>query len=254
MLVTFPKPKFSDLDSYYQSGDYISHTDASKTLLDKMYQYVKNITLNDKAKILNQLQPTNRNLLDIGCGTGDFLTKMKTENWNVVGVEPNIQASQFALNKGVIVHQETTNLVSNCYDVITMWHVLEHIHDLDFQISELKRLLAPNGVLIIAVPNFKSYDAKYYGRYWAAFDVPRHLWHFSKSAIKSLFDNPGFKLVQTLPMKFDAFYVSMLSEKYKNGRIDYLNAFIIGLKSNLKAKKSNEYSSQIYILKRKIDL
>jgi 2-polyprenyl-3-methyl-5-hydroxy-6-metoxy-1,4-benzoquinol methylase len=130
-----------------------------------------------------------------------------------------------------------------------MWHVLEHIPDLQLQIKELRRLLKPNGFVIIAVPNFKSYDAKQYKSFWAAYDVPRHLWHFSKTSIQKLFEEENLKLEKTLPMRFDSFYVSLLSEKYKGGKMNFLNAFWIGLCSNLKARRSGEYSSHIYILK-----
>ena len=130
-----------------------------------------------------------------------------------------------------------------------MWHVLEHIPNLEIQIKELKRLVKPNGTIIIAVPNFKSYDANYYGKFWAAFDVPIHFWHFSKTAIQLLFQKENIKLEKVLPMKFDSFYVSLLSEKYKNGKMNFVKAICIGLVSNWKAKSSLEYSSHIYVLK-----
>ncbi|GAW89335.1 class I SAM-dependent methyltransferase [Flavobacterium psychrophilum] len=130
-----------------------------------------------------------------------------------------------------------------------MWHVLEHVPDLENQIKLLKRLLKPNGTIIIAVPNYKSFDAKYYGEFWAAYDVPRHLWHFSKTAIEKLFANENMKLIKILPMIFDSFYVSLLSEKYKNGKMNFIKAFYIGLKSNMKAKRNLEYSSHIYVIK-----
>ena len=129
-----------------------------------------------------------------------------------------------------------------------MWHVLEHVPDVQKQITELKRLLKPNGTIIIAVPNFNSYDAKHYGVFWAAFDVPRHLTHFSKTAIKMLFQKERIDLINVLPMKFDSFYVSLLSEKYKTGKMNYLIAFLTGLLSNAKANKTKEYSSHIYVL------
>ncbi len=132
-----------------------------------------------------------------------------------------------------------------------MWHVLEHVPDLDFQIKELKRLLKPTGTLIVAVPNFKSYDANYYQEFWAAYDVPIHFWHFSKKAIELLFQKENMKLSKVLPMKFDSFYVSLLSEKYKTGKMNYFSAFFVGLRSNWKARRTNEYSSLIYVLKNK---
>jgi len=144
---------------------------------------------------------------------------------------------------------ETSEFANKQFDIITLWHVLEHVSDLDAQIKELKRLLKPKGYLIIAVPNYKSYDADHYKTFWAAYDVPRHLWHFSKNAIQSIFGKFNFILEKTLPMKFDSFYVSLLSEKYKTGKMNYLKAFRIGLRSNIKAKRTGEYSSLIYVLR-----
>jgi 2-polyprenyl-3-methyl-5-hydroxy-6-metoxy-1,4-benzoquinol methylase len=130
-----------------------------------------------------------------------------------------------------------------------MWHVLEHVPDIHAEIKELKRLIKPNGAIVIAVPNFNSYDANHYKDFWAAYDVPRHLWHFSRQSIKVLFEREKLQLIKTVPMVFDAFYVSLLSEKYKTGKMNFVSAFIIGLKSNWKARTTNEYSSHIYIIK-----
>ena len=130
-----------------------------------------------------------------------------------------------------------------------MWHVLEHVPNVENQIAQLKRLLKPHGTIFIAVPNFKSYDANYYGNFWAAYDVPRHLWHFSKTAIQKLFAKQNLKLIKILPMILDSFYVSLLSEKYKTGKMNFVKAFYIGLLSNIKAKQNLEYSSHIYVIK-----
>ena len=166
-------------------------------------------------------------------------------------MEPSDKAKLIAINKGVSFVEQTSELENNSFDVISMWHVLEHVPDLDKQIKELKRMLKPTGTLIIAVPNFKSFDAKHYGKFWAAYDVPIHFWHFSKTAIKLLFEKEEMKLEKVLPMKFDSFYVSLLSEKYKSGKMNFIKAFFIGLKSNWKASQHFEYSSHIYILKNK---
>src|SRR5699024_4600730 len=136
------------------------------------------------------------------------------------------------------------------FDVISMWHVLEHVPDLEKQLNELDRLLKKNGVLFIAVPNFKSYDAEHYQEFWAAYDVPRHLWHFSKTSISKIFDEFGFEIVATHPLKFDSYYVSLLSEKHKTGKSNFVKAFWTGFRSNSKAKRTNQYSSMIYVLKR----
>lgn len=249
MLITTPQPSLENLGKYYESVDYISHTDSKRSLFEKAYHFVKGIALKNKLNLINSLQPEKGSILDIGAGTGDFLSVAKNNGWKTVGVEPSEKAKAIAKKKGVSFVEQTSKLDNQSFDVISMWHVLEHVPNLENQIKELKRLLKPNGTLIIAVPNFKSFDAKHYGKFWAAYDVPIHFWHFSKSAIKILFDKEEMKLVKVLPMKFDSFYVSLLSEKYKTGKMNYLKAFFIGLRSNLKAKQNLEYSSHIYILK-----
>lgn len=250
MLLTFPKPSLEYLPRYYESEDYISHTDGKRSLFEKLYQLVKAIALRKKLKLINSISDKG-SLLDIGAGTGDFLSVAKKDNWNVIGIEPNPKAKQIAIQKGVSFAENLSSLQDNTFDVITMWHVLEHVPNLEEYILELKRIVKPNGTIIIAVPNFKSFDAIYYKEFWAAFDTPRHLWHFSKTAIKKLFAKQDLKLVEILPMKFDSYYVSLLSEKYKNGKMNYLKAVWIGWKSNRYGKSKKEYSSHIYILKNK---
>jgi len=249
MLATFPQPKEDKLASYYESADYISHTDAKRSMFEKAYHLIKSFALKGKLKLINQHQKEKGALLDIGAGTGDFLKAASNDGWRTVGVEPSEKARIIAESKGISFAPNTAQLLNASFDVITMWHVLEHVPDIEKQIAELKRLLKPDGTIFIAVPNFKSYDAKHYGEYWAAYDVPRHLWHFSKSAIKILFEREKLQLKNVLPMPFDAFYVSLLSEKYKSGTMNYFNAFNIGLRSNFYGRRKGEYSSHIYVLK-----
>jgi 2-polyprenyl-3-methyl-5-hydroxy-6-metoxy-1,4-benzoquinol methylase len=251
MLITHPQPSLENLGKYYESEDYISHTDNKRSLFEKLYHFIKSIALKNKLNLINSLQPNKGRILDIGAGTGDFLSVAKNDGWQTIGLEPSDRAKAIAKNKGVSFVEETRELEHGSFDVISMWHVLEHVPDLDKQIKELKRLLKPTGTLIIAVPNFKSFDAKHYGKFWAAYDVPIHFWHFSKTAIKFLFEKEEMKLEKVLPMKFDSFYVSLLSEKYKSGKMNFVKAFFVGLQSNWKAKKDFEYSSHIYILKNK---
>jgi 2-polyprenyl-3-methyl-5-hydroxy-6-metoxy-1,4-benzoquinol methylase len=248
MLVTQPQPSKENLGKYYESVNYISHTDGNKTLFEKAYQFVKNIALKNKLSLINDLSKNKGKILDIGAGVGDFLATAHQNGWETIGVEPNPKAREIAEKKGVSFVDKTENLLDNSFDIITMWHVLEHVPDLEIQLNELKRLLKPNGHIIIAVPNFKSFDAKYYKEYWAAYDVPIHFWHFSKTAIKLIFEKKNIKFIKSLPMKFDAFYVSLLSEKYKTGNMNFVKATYIGLKSNWKAQKNGEWSSHIYIL------
>ena len=250
LLVTTPRPDDQVLSNYYESDDYISHSDSKSTLIDKVYQIVRNYAIKKKVKLINSFKSSNQNLLDIGTGTGDFIFACKKSGWRVNGVEPNKKANGLASDKTFIkISKDVSELVNEQFDVITMWHVLEHVPNLKSYISILKKLLKPNGTLVVAVPNHKSYDAHFYKEFWAAYDVPRHLWHFSRSSIDKLFQCENMKVVKTLPMKFDSYYVSLLSEKYKTGKSNFLKAIFIGLRSNFKAKSSSEYSSLIYIIK-----
>lgn len=247
MLVTSPLP--SNLEKYYKSEDYISHTDGSKNIFEKTYQLVKSYTLNKKLKLINSLKTDSKTILDIGAGTGDFLKTCKQGNWSVFGIEPSVDARKIAKQKNIDLVNNLELVYDKKFDVITLWHVLEHIPNLKDYTNNIKKLLKPNGVLIIAVPNYKSFDANYYKEFWAAYDVPRHVWHFSKKSINKIFNEIKMDVIKILPMKFDSYYVSLLSEKYKKGKMNYINAFYIGMKSNFKAKRNLEYSSLIYLIK-----
>ena len=251
LLKTHPQPTLDRLGMYYEFDDYISHTDGKRTLFEKMYHFIKRRAIKNKLRLIEQHQPVKGKILDIGAGTGDFLLEAKNKNWETVGVEPNEKAKSIAINKGVLFADTIEKLESNSFDVITLWHVLEHVPDVAHQVAELKRLLKPSGTLIIAVPNFKSFDANYYKTFWAAYDVPRHLWHFSKTAIEKLFDKQNMNLVAVKPMWFDSYYVSLLSEKNKTGKMNFINGLAIGFVSNVVGIFINEYSSHIYILKNK---
>jgi 2-polyprenyl-3-methyl-5-hydroxy-6-metoxy-1,4-benzoquinol methylase len=252
MLETFPQPSLDKLPEYYKSEDYISHTDNKRNLFEKAYHVVKKVSLKRKVKLINSFPLSGKLLLDIGCGTGDFLNVAKQNSWEVNGIEPNIKARNIAnqkTNNCVFGTEQLLKYKVKSFDVITLWHVLEHLPKLEEHFSIFKKLLKPNGILIIAVPNYKSYDAQYYKSYWAAYEVPRHLWHFSKKSISKLVECNNMKVIKILPMKFDAFYVCLLSEKYKSGIMNPLKAFWIAWRSNLKANRNQEYSSLIYIIK-----
>ncbi|MEG1375742.1 MAG: class I SAM-dependent methyltransferase [Myroides sp.] len=243
---------FDRLDHYYKSENYISHTDAKRNWFEKVYQLVKNYTIYHKWKLIKKHSKTNStSVLDIGCGTGDFLKYgINKLHVNGVGVEPNNEAANISSSKRITIYNTIGELNNDKYDVITLWHVLEHVTDLNEYFNFFKNHLNENGTLIIAVPNFKSFDAHHYKQHWAAWDVPRHLWHFSKQSIKKLAEENNFKLIHIKPMYFDSFYVSLLSEEYKTGSKNILKAFYIGLVSNIKGIFSKEYSSHIYILKK----
>lgn len=252
-LETTPQPSLDKLDDYYKSEDYISHTDSKRNLFEKAYHLVRMFSLNRKLKLINSFSLKDKNLLDVGCGTGDFLRLAKEKGWAGFGIEPNAQARYIGNQKtqdSIFDLDKLLDFDAASFDVITLWHVLEHLPNLEEQISLLKKLLKPNGTLIIAVPNYNSFDARYYNKYWAAYDVPRHLWHFNKESISKLFNGVSMEVIKTKPMYFDAFYVSLLSEKYKTGKMNYFKGFWIGLLSNLKSLGTNEASSLIYIVKK----
>jgi 2-polyprenyl-3-methyl-5-hydroxy-6-metoxy-1,4-benzoquinol methylase len=249
---TNPRPLESDLGAYYQSEDYISHSNTRKGLISKLYQSVRNYTLRKKLALVNKLNKGKGVILDIGCGTGEFLHTCSQAGWNTIGIEPDPGARKFGSEGYKLDIRDEGSLNSfqeGAYDIITMWHVLEHVPHLNERITQVKRLLKPKGHIIIAVPNCSSKDAAKYGRYWAAWDVPRHLYHFTPNDIRRLIEKHGMKVEQVLPMRFDSYYVSMLSEKYKTGKVRLASAFFSGFSSNAAASSAGEtWSSQIYII------
>ncbi len=248
LLETYPAPSAEELPGYYNSEEYISHTDSDKGLLSFLYQQVKKYSLKKKLSLINKLHPKGR-LLDVGAGTGDFLKSAMQQGWESAGVEPNETAARLAQKKGISLFNSIDDLDGSKFDVITLWHVLEHVPNLKATCAKLENLLSANGVLIVAVPNYNSYDAQFYREYWAAYDTPRHLWHFSQSSMKRIFSKQ-MALEEIRPMIFDSYYVSLLSEKYKTGKRFSLRSFWIGWSSNWKAKRSGEYSSLIYCFRK----
>ncbi|MFZ6010766.1 MAG: class I SAM-dependent methyltransferase [Bacteroidota bacterium] len=252
LIATSPRPTNDSLPKYYLSEDYISHSNRVTSIIDLIYKISRHFTLRWKSNLIKKnssvSEPTT--LLDYGCGTGDFLNKMKTAGWSVAGVEPSAIARTKAQQEYSLKVSEKLTQVKEIYDTLTLWHVLEHVPDLNETLAQLTQRLSKNGTMFIAVPNYKCSDAKHYGENWAGYDVPRHLWHFSQENMSKLLQRHDLTLTKIIPMKLDAFYVSLLSEKYTNGKISIVGlvrAFINGLKSNYRAKETREYSSLIYI-------
>ncbi|HRG78571.1 MAG TPA: class I SAM-dependent methyltransferase [Cyclobacteriaceae bacterium] len=247
---TNPRPADTDLGAYYKSEDYISHSNTSKGIISKLYHLVRNYTLSQKEALLRKYV-SRGTMLDFGCGTGMFLKTCHDKGWKVIGMEPDAGARKIGVDMGLIIKENKSQLepeiVDGSLNAISLWHVLEHVTDLKETLEFFQRKLNQKGVLFIALPNYNSADAQHYGPYWAAYDVPRHLYHFDISTVSLLLSKHGFKLIDTAPMKFDSYYVSMLSEQYKNGSPAHLKAFLQGLKSNLKAKQAKDYSSVIYV-------
>lgn len=247
---TFPKPPIDKIAPYYNFTDYISHTDINEGWMNKLYHTIRKRTLAQKTKWIQSLFTGFKgNILEIGAGTGAFANAMTNKGWNVTALEPDELTRKRAkenYNVELLPIESLYNLPQNSFDVITLWHVLEHVHDLNGYFDAFRNLLKHNGRLIIAVPNYTSFDAKYYKSFWAAYDVPRHLYHFSPKSMKTLSDHYNFKIVATRPMWFDSFYVSLLSEKYrKSGYLGVVRAFVIGVFSNLFAIKNNEKTSSV---------
>jgi 2-polyprenyl-3-methyl-5-hydroxy-6-metoxy-1,4-benzoquinol methylase len=245
-------PNEDNIGKYYKSSEYISHTNTSKGLINKLYHTVRHFTLHSKRKLVEKSTgKTNGNLLEIGAGTGAFAAVMKKSGWNVTALEPDETARNIAQKDFGIQLRSLDDLFSlqpGSFDVITLWHVLEHVHQLHRYLDTFHSLLAKGGTLIIAVPNYTSFDAQAYVQNWAAYDVPRHLYHFSPRSMQQLLKTHYFSLKKQKPMWFDSFYVSLLSEKNLTGKNNYAKAFITGTLSNCKTLGSLNYcSSIIYI-------
>lgn len=253
-LFTNPRPAPQDLGKYYESEDYVSHTDEGNNLVNRIYKIVRSYTLENKVKLLSKHCTKEETLLDIGCGTGHFLARAKEKQWAITGVEPNPQARILAEKRlSADVFEDVFDVeAKKQFDAITLWHVLEHLPNLNETFAQFRNLTTKKGRIFIAVPNAASWDAAHYGEHWAAYDVPRHLYHFTQPTFKQLAKRHGFSVTAVHPMIFDSYYVSMLSEKYKTGKSNYISAFRSGRKSNAWAKKNkNNYSSLIYIIRKK---
>jgi len=251
---TNPRPTEEEIGAYYQSEEYISHSNTSKGLVNRIYQKVRSITVRNKFLLVSSLT-AGKSILDYGCGTGEFLHYCKSHSMNTTGFEPDPGARKYAAetNKlNLILEDQLFTDRELKFDVITMWHVLEHVHRLKPTLKSLVSTLKKKGAFLIAVPNHTSTDALKYKEHWAAYDVPRHIYHFGPKDVENLMSEFDMELTEVLPMKYDAFYVSMLSEKYLNGKGNLVKAFFSGLQSNMKASsKSHTWSSQIYIFRRK---
>jgi 2-polyprenyl-3-methyl-5-hydroxy-6-metoxy-1,4-benzoquinol methylase/predicted RNA-binding Zn-ribbon protein involved in translation (DUF1610 family) len=248
-------PVENEIGRYYATSDYISHSDTRKGLMNKVYHYVRSVMLEKKKEIVCRCAGKQRGrLLDIGTGTGYFINRMHQDKWDVEAVEKNEDARNFALTHfglKVCGDEALSEWKDSSFDVITLWHVMEHLQSINEVWQTFGRLLKDDGTLIIAVPNCSSADADFYKSFWAAYDVPRHLWHFSSETMKGLAQKHGFELKEILPMPFDAFYVSMLSEKYLGHHNTFLRGVWRGLLCWLQARNDKQKSSSlIYILKK----
>lgn len=251
-------PEEREIGKYYESDEYISHSDTSKGLSNKLYRLARNYMLRRKLAIIRKVTGLNiGRILDIGSGTGHFADTMKRAGWQVKGIEINEKTRSFSISKfglEVIAPAHISTLETNSFDCITLWHVLEHFHDPYKYASEILRLLKPDGICIIAMPNSSSFDAKHYGRFWAAYDAPRHLWHFNPKTFRLFANKTGFNIETIMNLPLDVFYISALSEKYKGSKLSFIKgmakAKIFAFLSYFKKERS---SSVIYILRKSPD-
>ncbi len=251
LLFTNPRPQDDDLPGYYESDEYISHSNQAQTFTDRLYKLARYFTLRQKRRIIEKYHPdSGKTLLDVGCGTGHFLQHCQNNGWQINGMEPHKQARQKAeALTGTTIYASLSDIATQTFNVITLWHVLEHVTDLRGTVQQLHELLQPNGLLVVAVPNHQAYEATKFGSHWAAWDVPRHLYHFDRQSIGKLFATHKMELIATLPMWLDSYYISLLSNQYATGSKKLINSFITGSLSNIYAIKNGNFSSLVYLFR-----
>ena len=242
-LITNPRPELQELNKFYQHSNYVSHSNKANNVINSIYKIARRFTIKWKRRLIEK-QVNTGSLLDFGCGTGQFIDYMSAKKWETYGVDPLINKSHGQEKK---IFNSIDELTKKDFNVITLWHVLEHVYDPLGTLQSLKKILSRNGLLYIAVPNTGSLDRRFYSKYWSAYDVPRHFYHFSQSSIRMLFKLTGLKLIHTIPMKLDAYYISLLSNKYKDGKYRFLKSINEAWIINRKAKVHNQYSSNMYI-------
>jgi SAM-dependent methyltransferase len=248
-------PEEDEIGQYYESDNYISHSDTSDGFSNKLYRIARRIMLRRKKNLIGNISHLKRGtILDIGSGTGYFVATMRRAGWNASGIEINEKARNFSVTHfGLDVDppDRIKAYESNSFDCITLWHVLEHFHDPFKNISEIHRLLKPGAICIVALPNSNSFDANHYNRFWAAWDVPRHLWHFEPSTFRIFSEKQGFILESLRTLPLDVFYISLLSERYKSSSISYFRAISTALVFTFMSFFNRKRcSSIIYILRK----
>jgi len=253
LLYTMPRPDKDHIGAYYKSEDYYSHKENTKGFVPKLYERIKKNNLKNKYQLATKGLSVGK-MLEIGCGVGDFLHTAEEHGWECIGVEPSEEAKAIATKRtkaSILSSEELESLADEQFDLITMWHVLEHVDDLRWEMDQLQRLIKPHGRIVIAVPNYKSYDGQYYKEHWAAYDVPRHLNHFNRTVLTKMFKTKGLELKKMDKLKWDAYYISYMSEQYRIHSLPLVRGAFRGLISNSKARKSGEWSSLVYIFEKK---
>ena len=251
LRLTSPFPEKEALGGYYESDEYISHADETKGLFDSMYNLVRSYMLGRKRNIVEKSSGKKQGtILDIGCGAGHFLNSMKENGWDVKGVDASQKARELVKSQYEIDGMTPEDWLSSeeAYDVITCWHSLEHVYEPWNYLEKIKTQLSSDGVLIVALPNYESTDGNIYGSNWAAYDTPRHLYHFTPSSIEKIMFNNEFLIDQIYRMFFDSFYISLLSSQHigKSMISGIWNGFVSWLSCWVNKEKC---SSLIYVMK-----
>ena len=252
LLYTEPRPPKDKIGAYYKSKAYYSHQENTKGLIPKIYENIKSINLKHKYKIATEGKQIGK-LLDIGCGVGDFLHTAEQKGWQCTGVEPSEDATASAQKRTkakILASEDLEQLPDNSFDVITMWHVLEHVEDLKWQVEQLQRLVKQDGRIVIALPNYNSYDATFYKEKWAAYDVPRHLNHFNRETLVKIFKTKELNEIKNDKLRWDAYYISYLSEQYRHHSLSLIRGAFRGMVSNCKARRTGEWSSRVYVFQK----
>ncbi len=251
LVFTNPRPVKDIIGKYYRSENYIPHSE-KKSAFNRLYRIARSMNIRNKIKLIGPT-PAGGRIIDVGCGTGEFLAACKKNGWDVTGIEPFYPANTVSSELlGSSIHTDISQISGdNTFDLITFWHALEHIYEMHETVEQAKKLLSKSGKILIALPNRDSLDAELYGPGWAGYDVPRHLYHFNQNSFGRMIKDHGLKLTGTLPLRFDAYYISLLSEQYKKGSRNWLKSFVTGYKSNSYAITNQQnFSSLIYVLKK----
>ena len=253
-LYTNPRPTISEIGKYYQSDQYISHAGEKKGLIYKLYDIVRDFSIKQKLSLIKKYH-SNGKLMDLGCGLGYFLNGVKLDKtFDTLGVDVSDDAVEFVKKTfGLDVKNESEldNLEKHSFDIITQWHVLEHVHFLNERMLQLHHLLKEEGTMFIAVPNSKSKDAEMYKEFWDGYDVPRHLYHFNQKSFSLLMEKHGFEIIEIKPMWFDAPYISMRSEVHMKNKYPFINGALSGIRSTATALSTGEHSTLLYVVKKK---
>ena len=246
--ISFTHPVIADeeIDKYYNTTAYLSHS-SNKTLISFFFDLFSNIMVKKKTSFMLGLGGVSA-YLDYGCGIGKLISSMNKKGVASYGYDTSSLAISVCNNKSLNASSNLDDL-PNKYDLISFWHSLEHVSDYTKVLKKTKKMLSKNGTMVVALPNYDSFDAKFYSKFWAAYDTPRHRVHFTKKGFIKAASQLGFEVVKTKPLFLDSFYISMMSEKYKQSLFYFLKGLFIGALSNLFFFFTKQASSHTYVLK-----